>query len=145
MTRTLLTLILPALSLLLTACGGTAPTEVRPAPPVLDTSTMEPLVAETLGAARAAVVADPGDAQRWSELGLALDAHFFLEEAEECLSVAIELDPTLFKAVYDHAVLGTMLEREVGEVAARFERAGELRDDYPPHLRAPRRLPAGER
>ncbi len=132
MTRTLLTLILPALSLLLTACGGTAPTEVRPAPPVLDTSTMEPLVAETLGAARAAVVADPGDAQRWSELGLALDAHFFLEEAEECLSVAIELDPTLFKAVYDHAVLGTMLEREVGEVAARFERAGELRDDYPP-------------
>lgn len=120
------------LALVAAACGGGGATVATPAPPALDTSTMEPLVAETLGAARAAVVANPRDARRWSDLGLALDAHFFLEEAEACLAVAIELDPTLFDATYDHAVLGTMLEREVDEVAARFELAGTLRDDYPP-------------
>jgi tetratricopeptide (TPR) repeat protein len=132
MNRSPLAAALLSLALYTGACGPTEPDLALPAPPLLDTSTMEPLVAETLGAARAAVVAAPQDAQRWSELGLALDAHFFLEEAEQCLAVAIELDPTLFRAVYDHAVLGTMLEREVDEVAARFERAGQLRDDYPP-------------
>ncbi|MBL6757747.1 MAG: tetratricopeptide repeat protein [Planctomycetes bacterium] len=132
MKRALLTSIPLTIALFAAACGGADPAGGLPAPPALDTSTMEPLVAETLGAARAAVIADPEDAQRWSELGLALDAHFFLEEAEQCLAVAIQLDPTIFRAVYDHAVLGTMLERSVDDVAARFERAGALRDDYPP-------------
>ncbi len=132
MSRVPLTTLLLTLALHTGACGPAEPNVAPPAPPALDTSTMEPLVAETLGAARAAVLAAPQDARRWSELGLALDAHFFLEEAEACLGVAIELDPTLFKAVYDHAVLGTMLERAVEDVAGRFERAGQLRDDYPP-------------
>ncbi|MDG1048880.1 MAG: tetratricopeptide repeat protein [Planctomycetota bacterium] len=124
-----LLLLLPVLA---AACGGADPAGSLPTPPVLDTSTMEPLVAETLSAARAAVVDEPANGRRWSDLGLALDAHFFLEEAEACLAVAIELDPTLFDATYDHAVLGTMLEREVDEVVARFVSAAALRDDYPP-------------
>ena len=124
-----LLLLLPVLA---AACGGADPGGPLPAPPALDTSTMEPLVAETLSAARAAVVDEPANGRRWSDLGLALDAHFFLEEAEACLAVAIELDPTLFDATYDHAVLGTMLEREVDEVVARFVSAAALRDDYPP-------------
>ncbi|MGD2017568.1 MAG: hypothetical protein PVJ89_05615, partial [Planctomycetota bacterium] len=113
------------LAALAAACGGGggAPAPDVPEPPALDTSTMEPLVARTLEAARAAVLAAPSSAARWAELGLALDAHFFLEEAEQCLAVSIDLDPTIFDAAYDHAVLGTMLEREVADVAARFERA----------------------
>ena len=85
--------------------GGGAPAPDVPEPPALDTSTMEPLVARTLEAARAAVLAAPSSAARWAELGLALDAHFFLEEAEQCLAVSIDLDPTIFDAAYDLSLI----------------------------------------
>lgn len=101
-------------------------------PPVIDTSTMEPLVREMLESRRAAVVARPNDGKAWADLGFALDAHFFLEEAEDTLAVAVELDPTGFEAAYDYAVVGTFLPRDADEITARFEAAIALRTDYAP-------------
>ena len=49
MNRSPLAAALLSLALYTGACGPTEPDLALPAPPLLDTSTMEPLVAETLG------------------------------------------------------------------------------------------------
>ncbi|MEM9379813.1 MAG: tetratricopeptide repeat protein [Planctomycetota bacterium] len=134
-----------ALLALAFACGGEETgTGAEPGPasgasgvgapeiPAIDTSEMEPLVQEYLGARLSAVRARPDDGQAWAELGLALDAHMFLEEGEECLAVALDIDASNARAAYDYAVLGTFLPREADDVTARFERATAMMPDYAP-------------
>ncbi|QDV08729.1 cellulose synthase subunit BcsC [Planctomycetes bacterium Poly30] len=102
--------------------------------PGLDTSALEPLVAELIDRRMASVRSNAGNARAWADLGFALDAHMFLEEAEACLGQALELDGDLFPAAYDHAFLGTLLPREFEDVSARFEGAIALQPDYAPAL-----------
>ena len=74
----------------------------------------------------------PGDGSAWAELGLALDAHMFLEKAEASLEVALDIDSAHRRAAYDYAVLGTLLPRDASDVTARFVRATEMMPGYAP-------------
>ncbi|MFT7076033.1 MAG: tetratricopeptide (TPR) repeat protein [Planctomycetota bacterium] len=93
---------------------------------------MEPLVAELIEGRAAGVRAKPENAKAWADLGFAMDAHMFLDEAEACLERALDLDSGLFPAAYDFAFLGTLLPREAEDVLARFRRVEMLRPDYAP-------------
>lgn len=134
-------------ALFLAACGGEAGPDaasetgsdavpqVSPeaaAIPSLSTQDMEPLVAEFIDARIAKVRAEPRSGKAWQDLGFALDAHFLLEEAEDCLREAGRLDPASFPAAYDFAFLGTLLPRDADEVSARFARAAALKPSYAP-------------
>jgi len=119
-------LILLTLALL----GGAACEGAKPDPatlvarlPALSTAGMEPAVAKLLEARRAAAVAAPHDAARWAALGMALDAHQLLVEAESALTVASELEPTRFEHVYLHAFVGALVGTPLDAVIARYNRA----------------------
>lgn len=123
------------LGLALSACGGEEAAQPSlVAIPSPDLSAVEPLVAELIEGRMGRVRTDPKSARAWADLGFALDAHMKLEEAEACLAESLELDGDYFPAAYDHAVLGTLLPREVEEVTARFRRAVALQPDYAPAL-----------
>ncbi|MEM1449233.1 MAG: tetratricopeptide repeat protein [Planctomycetota bacterium] len=115
-----------------TNAGSGVSSVAGPKIPTIDTSEMEPLVQDYLDVRLDAVRKRPGDGSAWAELGLALDAHMFLEKAEASLEVALDIDSAHRRAAYDYAVLGTLLPRDASDVTARFVRATEMMPGYAP-------------
>src|SRR5467141_2261039 len=62
-----------------------------PDPPVADLAGAEPVVAEAIGVACAAVTGNPRSASAWGHLGMVLYAHDYLSEAEPCFVQAEKL------------------------------------------------------
>ncbi len=83
--------------LFLSACDRSPRT---PAIPDSVTADMQAPVAELIGEARAAVVAEPGSAAAWGRLGMVLDAHHLYGDAAACYERAHELDPAEFRWAY---------------------------------------------
>src|SRR5439155_11669790 len=63
-----------------------------PDPPVADLAGAEPVVAEAIGAARAALVGNLRSATAWGHLGMVLQAHDYVPEAQRCFAQAEKLD-----------------------------------------------------
>ncbi|MFP5379104.1 MAG: tetratricopeptide repeat protein [Vicinamibacteria bacterium] len=63
-----------------------------PAPPEVELSRVEPLIAEAITAAREAAAAHPRDARAWGELGMVLHAHDMFPSAREAYARAEALD-----------------------------------------------------
>jgi len=96
----------------------------------------EPRVARLYERVRARVRAEPGSAQAWGDLGLALAAHGHVSDATTCLARAAALDPAdwrwpCFRAVVESDV---DLERAVETIAEAIRRAP--REEWPRLFRA---------
>src|SRR5216683_524286 len=110
-----------------------------PDPPVADLAGAEPVVAEAIEAARAAATRNLRSAAAWGHLGMVLQAHDYLAEAERCFAQAEKLDAadprwpylqarTLLKDPLDPGAGVRCLERAVercGDVPAPRLRLGE--------------------
>ncbi len=83
--------------LLLAACERSPQPPAIPAPVTAD---MQAPVAELIGEARAAIVAEPGSAAAWGRLGMVLDAHHLYGDSAVCYERAHELDPAEFRWAY---------------------------------------------
>jgi tetratricopeptide (TPR) repeat protein len=64
-----------------------------PQPPEVDTSSREAEVADTVAAARAAVLKQPRSGRAWGRLGMVLLGHDYVDEAQVCFTRAEQLDP----------------------------------------------------
>lgn len=66
--------------------------EPMPTPPEVDLANVEPMVAESIRAARAEVVENPRNSKAWGDLGLSFHGHEFLSQAIFCYEQAEILD-----------------------------------------------------
>ncbi|HXV74672.1 MAG TPA: hypothetical protein VD788_00005, partial [Candidatus Polarisedimenticolaceae bacterium] len=91
---------------------------------------VEPLVEQRIVEATAAVRAQPESAEAWGRLGVIYDIHRLGDRALPCYDRAASLDPEDWRWPY---FIG-LTHRESDQQAAlrAFERAVELRPDYPP-------------
>jgi tetratricopeptide (TPR) repeat protein len=64
-----------------------------PVPPDVPLDKVESVVAEAVRAARKQVIEDPWSGPAWGKLGMVLEAHEFIGQAEVCYARAEELDP----------------------------------------------------
>ncbi|MCP3918450.1 MAG: tetratricopeptide repeat protein [bacterium] len=78
----------------------------------------------------AQVEAEPGSAQAWGALGIALEIHDFFDEALVCYERAATLDPDDYRWPFFHGAALRLLDRP-GALPF-FERALTLRADYAP-------------
>lgn len=101
-------------------------------PPNPDTSQFEPLVARRIAERRAAVEADPRDAESWGRLGMSFDVHNLVAEAVACYTQAERLDPHDFRWPYHRAIC--MPDAPPDEIIAALEKAVALRPDFAPCL-----------
>jgi tetratricopeptide (TPR) repeat protein len=62
-------------------------------PPEIPADVTDPPIRKVIEAKRAAVVADPGSAKAWGELGMAFDAHERWDQSQACYEKAMELAP----------------------------------------------------
>jgi len=118
-------------------CGGDATPTVpgsdgEIAVPGPDVSGMEPQVASLIGQVRDAVLADPGSADAWGELGAIYDAHLITDPAEICYLRAREMAPGDFRWVYLLAIVREINGADADEAVALFEDAAGLRPYYVP-------------
>jgi tetratricopeptide (TPR) repeat protein len=107
-----------------------------PDPPVADLAGAEPVVVEAIEAARAAVTRNLRSAAAWGHLGMVLQAHDYLPEAERCFAQAEKLDAADPRWPYLQA--RTLLKDPSGPSAGVrcLERAVERCGDVPaPRLR----------
>ncbi len=124
--------------------AGAAPRAVAD----VDVADLPVAVAELVQQSLAAVRAAPDSAEAWGRLGAVLDAHGLHERARDSYATARELDPAEFRWAYFEALMGSFIGDDPTAVAAGFERALGLRDDYAPvhvhHGQALLRLGDGE-
>ncbi len=125
--------------LALALAGGGAYFAFRPRsiePPAIDTSSLDPVVAKAIDAARAGVRAEPKSARKWGELGTVLFAQTMYPEAGTCFAEAERLDPRDARWPYLQAIgvmqddptralahLDRAIERAGAEIAPRLRRA----------------------
>ena len=106
-----------------------------PAMPEIETSMMQPRVANIIAAARTAVYDSPRSAEAWGRLGALLDAHKLYNGAQGCYREAYHLAPNNFRYVYLLAIVSDLMGRPVSETAPLLEAAAKIEPDYPPvHL-----------
>ena len=65
-----------------------------PSPPEVPAQIEDPVVRDTLTAARQAVVANPRSGEAWGELGMIFRAHALNGQSNDCFREAAHLDPT---------------------------------------------------
>jgi tetratricopeptide (TPR) repeat protein len=111
--------------------GGCA--EPPPDPPDTAGIEAEPLVEQRILEATDAVRAEPSSAEAWGRLGAIYDIHRFGEQALECYAQASEMNPDEWVWPYFSGVI--LRDNDQAGAATEFERAIELKPDYPPiHL-----------
>lgn len=103
-----------------------------PGVPNPDLGDVEPPVRELIEARRQAVLDEPGSAEHWGALGMALDIHDFDTAADACYRRALELDPSRFAWAYYRAMALAELADPVA--AAAFEAAVALDPGFSPLL-----------
>ncbi len=124
------------------------PTEAVPPTPDMrpDTREMEPLVAERLEAAEAAVLANPRSAEAWGRFGMVHHAHELWDEAAEAYAKAEQLDAADVRWPYFLGDVLSVLGTDLAGAEAAFRRAMALQADYPPaHMRLGNVLVAANR
>jgi tetratricopeptide (TPR) repeat protein len=98
----------------------------------LDTSSMEPRVAQAIDPALQAARAAPRSAASWGQLGMVLDAHAQWAAARAAYRRARDLAPDDFRWLYHLAVVESESGGDLQEAAALFEAAARLRPEYAP-------------
>lgn len=79
--------------------------EPAPAPPVIDLTGFEGIIAEQIQGARSEVLGQPRSGSAWGRLGLVLQAHELSDEARLCFARAERLAPNEPRWLYFHALL----------------------------------------
>jgi tetratricopeptide (TPR) repeat protein len=120
-----------------TATGGQEKEVLRAAGPVeipeLDTSELEPRVAELLTETYEAAVNNPESAEAWWTFGSAADSHRLYEYSVPAYRKAVQLKPDNFKYVYNLGVaLGEDPRGDAGECLAYLAEASRLEPDFAP-------------
>jgi tetratricopeptide (TPR) repeat protein len=90
-----------------------------PEPPPIELSGVDPVVAQTIVSAQAAVRHAPRSGAAWGQLGMVLFANRFLYEADVCFARAEQFDPGSPCWPYLHAVHLLVVDREAGLVPLR--------------------------
>ncbi len=104
--------------------------------PELDTSGMEPRVAQLLRHARQQVVQAPRSADRWWRFAAACDVHMLRKLAIPAYRRAWALAPAEFRIIYNLAVAVDSQGADSDEAIDLLRQAEELRRDYVPlHVR----------
>jgi tetratricopeptide (TPR) repeat protein len=117
--------------------GTPAESPARAAGPVeipdLDTSELEPRVAELLRETYGAAVDNQTSAEAWWTFGSAADSHRLYEYSVPAYRKAVELQPTTFKYVYNlGVVIGEDPRGDAGECLAYLDEASRLDPDFAP-------------
>lgn len=118
---------LPMLLLLVASCS-----EPAAPPPRLDTSTMEPAVAELIDARYRAVSSSPESDIAWSQYAIALHGHDLWDDAIVCYERARDLAPAKFEHPYLLAYARELRGAEIEGTLACFEAARAIDSAYPP-------------
>jgi tetratricopeptide (TPR) repeat protein len=106
--------------------------EVPPLPAAIN----DEEVRELLERQQAKVVEDPGSAEAWGELGLALLANLFDRDADVCLAEAARLDPLDIRWPFIRGVIAT--KRNPDQSIALLRQAAALNRPGPKHRSAAR-------
>ncbi len=107
-------------------------TTTRVAVPEVDTTAMQPRVAQRIEEQRALVLANPGSAAAWGSLGAACDAHNLYPCAIASYGEAGLLSPREFRWPYFQAIVSEKHGLADDEVLALFRRAENLNADFAP-------------
>ena len=112
-------------ALLHAACGAPPP---DPRVPEVDTTKMEPRVAEAIREARESLLGDPASADRWGRLGMVFHAHHLNPQAFECYRVASDMEPETLRWAYLAALV--VRRSDAAMAIDYFERAAALQPDF---------------
>ncbi len=107
-------------------------TTTRVAVPEIDTTAMQPRVAQRIEEQRALVLGNPGSAAAWGSLGAACDAHNLYPCAIAAYGEAGLLSPREFRWPYFQAIVSEKHGLDQDQVVALFRRAERLRPDFAP-------------
>lgn len=133
LTRPLSAALLTSSLLILSACsGGAAPAVEVPWPHSM--AGYDTALVEALEEARGVVLASPGDAASWVDLGMLFEAHLQLELAESCYGEAVRLDGSAPRSWYRLAAMRGKNGR-VAEALDALARVEELEPGYAPAWR----------
>ena len=97
------------------------------APPAIPASVADPEVRAALTTAREKVLAEPGSARAWGELGLIYRAHNLNAESNACFARAAELDPRDPRWPYLIGVIDLMIapDEAIPHLRRAYDRAAE--------------------
>jgi tetratricopeptide (TPR) repeat protein len=112
--------------------GRERPADSEPPVPDPPTAEMQGPVARAVTAARETVLAEPGSAEAWGDLGAVLDAHRLFDDAATCYRRARELQPNNFVWAYQLAIVEDWGGGNIDAVVPLFEEALAINDVYPP-------------
>ncbi len=104
----------------------------RVAVPQIDTTAMQPRVAQRIEEQRAKVVENPGSPVAWGGLGAACDAHNLYPCAIAAYEEAGLRSPREFRWPYFQAIVSEKHGLDNDQVLALFRRAEKLRPDFAP-------------